>query len=154
MRVGSLERCAVGMAGLLGWRVIKKGALTESGREETEKRHCSTALISNFGLITAALYKSFEFSLFKQSTESCQCLFRMNLWLPLQKAKIGEQSDSKTMGVLTLSLGSPYVVAADGLCKFHLASLFKASLCNIHVSQSQSCNWSFALTKSKSQIVC
>lgn len=87
MGVGSLERCAVGMATLLGWRVIKKGALTERERKTViEKRRCSTALISNFGLITAALYKSFEIPLFKQSAESCQCLFRANLWLPLQKA--------------------------------------------------------------------
>lgn len=54
--------------------------------KEIVKRSCSTALISNFGLITAALYKSFEISLFKQSADRCQCLFRTNLWLPLQKA--------------------------------------------------------------------
>lgn len=54
--------------------------------KEIVKRSCSTALISKFGLITAALYKSFEISLFKQSADRCQCLFRTNLWLPLQKA--------------------------------------------------------------------
>lgn len=52
-----------------------------------EKRCCSTALISNFGLITAALYTSFEIPLFKHFAESCQCLFRANLWLPLQKGE-------------------------------------------------------------------
>lgn len=154
-RAGSLQRCAVGMAGLLCWRVIKKGALTERGRaEEIEKRHCSTALIPNFGLITAALYKSFEISLFKRFAESCQCLLRTNLWLPLQKAQIGEERDTKTMGELTVRrLGWPYVIVADGLCSFYLVSLFRALLCNIHVSLSQSYIGHFTSTKSKSHMI-
>lgn len=86
------ERCAMGMAGLLGWRVIRKGAMTEKGKR---RRHWEKMFYSSHLRLwihyNRSLYKTFEIPLFKQYAESCQCLLRVKLWLPLQKATIGER---------------------------------------------------------------
>lgn len=132
MKAGSRERRTVGMAGLLGWRVIKEGAMTQRRRKkEIEIRRCSTALISNFGLITAALYKSSETPLFRQSAESCRCFFGTKSLITITKGadrRVARHKDNQRAYVVSIRHCSRR--AAQLL----LVPSFRALLCSTHAS--------------------
>lgn len=132
MGAGSPEWCAVGIAGLLGWRVIRKSAMTEREREKeigekTLFERSSPALDS-----LQLLYLPFEISLFKQCTERCRCLFTINVWLPLQKVRLWTRNKDDQRAYIASSLAIRH--CSRWAVQLLLVPLFRALPCNIHAS--------------------
>lgn len=125
MRAGSLERCAVGMAGLPGWGVIKKGAMTEGRREK--------------GIEKKMLFYSTHLQLWTHYSCSLQALWNSTFqticwefWVSLQKQSLinitkGDEEQRDNRRGLRRPSPRHHAIAADGAVQAFIGALVQSA---------------------------
>lgn len=147
---GSPERCAAGLAGLLGWRVIKRAAMTRrGGGGGARDRDGEKILFSNFGLITAALWNP--------TFQTIRWKLPVSGWLPLQKT--GESAERDTMTIKRADVATSHRSSRWAVQILLVPLFLGASLCKYSCPVSSRPSewklvWSFHFTaKSKSHMI-